>query len=82
MKRLMLLVVLCSCATLDTSMMSDRCRTLYDRCLSNCSRDGLGERTAPPPMGGPATLPTKGPTSQIDVAGCTANCNAQAKACK
>lgn len=87
MKRLMTLAVLCSCATLDTSKMSDRCRTLYDSCLNTCSRDGAGDRAPPPPAMRPSQPPASvtqnastGP--QMDIAGCTDRCNTQAKSCE
>jgi hypothetical protein len=70
------LLLLCSCATVSTSGMSDSCKVAYETCLNNCpSAPRQGEVGAPP--SGPSQ-------ARIDpsIASCTAACNERANACK
>jgi len=62
-----------SCATLNTSGMSEPCKRLYNACLDNCAKS-----QPPQPM------PSSGNNMnwQIDVASCTNSCNQQAKRCQ
>ena len=65
--------MLTSCATLNTSGMSEPCRNLYNACLNLCP----GASTRNPPG---TNLNTQ--RLQIDVASCTNDCNGRAKQCQ
>jgi hypothetical protein len=65
------LLLLVSCATLDTSGLTESCRRLHDACLSSCP----GVAPGSPPL-------RPGPNTQSEVAACTQDCNDRAKACR
>lgn len=71
MRKLLFLLALGSCATLNTWGMSERCKDLYNACLNGCPNPGA--------RGNP---PATGNDWQINVAECTDRCNKQAKSCK
>jgi hypothetical protein len=66
--RLTLLLLLASCATLNTAGMSAPCRDLYNACLNTC------------PTANPRVPPSQS-SMQIDVAACTNDCNEKARSC-
>ena len=74
--RLLLLCALAGCAPLNTSTMSETCRSIYDDCLSRC-----GDRS-------PAVAATAGtqlpppPAPDPDVPNCTRQCNDEARDCR
>lgn len=70
---LAVMLVLSSCATLNTAGMSEPCRNLYNACLNTCPS---ASPQAPP--GG--TITTQ--SLQTDVAACTQGCNEKARACQ
>ena len=69
------LLLLTSCATLNTAGMSEACKSAYNACLNGCPdaprRGGIDSPIAHPE----ADL-------QIDVASCTNACNEKARKCK
>jgi hypothetical protein len=68
------LLLLCSCATISTSGMSDSCKNTYNACLNACPEA--------PRQG--AVNPNLPDNHRIDpgIAACTAECNERAKKCK
>ncbi len=66
--RLLLLSLISSCAAINTAGLSESCRNQYDACLNACP--GVAR-------GSPA------PTSitQMEIAGCTDECNRRARSC-
>lgn len=68
--------LLASCATLNTSGMSDSCRALYNACLNSCPSADVNRRVPP----GGTAMPTTQPMT--DVAHCTNQCNEQARKCE
>ncbi len=75
MRALPLLLLLTSCATLDSSRLRDDCRRLYDICLNACPTADANRRVPP----GPSINSTQPMT---DVAQCTNQCNEQARRCE
>ncbi len=60
---------LLSCATLDSSRMTERCNGLYNACLDTCPK-------------APAPQPGQLMDVHYDTAQCVDRCNAQAKQCE
>jgi len=72
LRTLPLLLLVVSCATLNTAGMSEACKRSYDACLNTCP--GAQQ------PGAPNTRMMS--DLQIDVAACTNECNERAKTCK
>lgn len=80
MKRALLLL-LTSCATLNTDAMSEGCRAVYNRCLNQCpSAQSSTRRPAENPNGPQARFDSQ-QSLMVDVAACTQTCNDDAKLC-
>ena len=81
MKRALLLL-LTSCATLNTDAMSASCRALYNRCLNRCPPAETSSRRAVENPNGPPARWDTSQTLMVDVATCTQQCNDEAKLCR
>ncbi len=68
MKRVIVIVLFSSCATLNTMGMTPACRDLYNACLNTCPQ-------------APAAAPGQLTDLHIDTAACTDRCNSEAKRC-
>ncbi len=80
--RFALLVLFASCATLNTSGMSDSCRTLYNACLNRCPSAQTASRRPIENPNGPAARTDSSRALMVDVASCTNTCNDEAKTCR
>lgn len=80
--RLAWLLSLASCATLNTSGMSDSCRTAYNICLNQCPSAQAGARRPLDNQNGPAARWDTTQPLMVDVASCTNKCNEGAKLCR
>jgi hypothetical protein len=91
MRRLALVLAVSSCATLDTSGMSESCRNLYNGCLDRCADANARspsqrlQRAQPPAASGATAAAVDAAESQYDrqsfqteVAACTRECNRNA----
>jgi hypothetical protein len=78
--RILVVLLLCSCAALNTMGMSEVCKNRYNSCLDSCpeARRAAG---GPPPMSNAPPVDGSDRHLQISVAQCTEQCNAQAKSC-
>ncbi len=80
MRRAVLLtVVFCGCATLNTAGMSEPCRDVYNACLNRCPRPPRVEGSN---LDGLSKSPVGGPNLDIGTASCTQKCNDDQKSCK
>ena len=75
MKQLLLLLLLPSCATLNTMGMSESCKRLYDACLNTCPGATAAAQAHP-------SFRSDKPSSQIEVAACTSDCNDRVRNCR
>ena len=75
MKKALLLLALARCATINTTGMSESCKRLYDACLNTCPGATPAAQTHP-------AFRSDKPSSQIDVAACTSDCNERGRNCK
>lgn len=80
MRRAVILVlVLCSCATLNTAGMSEQCRDLYNACLNRCPQPPRVEGSNLESL---SKAPVGGPALDIGTASCTRQCNDDQKSCQ
>lgn len=79
---LMPVLVLMSCATLDTTRMSEACRAEYNRCLNQCPSAQSSPRQPVENQNGPRARWDTTQPLMVDVASCTQACNSAAKTCR
>ncbi len=78
--RVISLLALCGCATLNTSGMSETCKGLYNACLNSCPQQI--NRVAGTDLNSLSRAPVGGPHLDPGTASCTNGCNEDQKTCK
>ncbi len=76
-------LLICACATLNTSGMSAQCRDLYNACLNSCPQQS--RRVAGTDLDSLSKSPSaidSGGSLDTETAACTHQCNDSAKACE
>jgi hypothetical protein len=71
------LLLLCSCAALNTMGMSESCKNQYNACLNGCPDAARMGSPEPPP-----TAPGTNHDLNPQIASCTDACNKAANNCK
>lgn len=70
--------LMCGCATLNTSGMSETCRNTYNACLDTCQAPPRASNRFPE---GPASDKPQNTEVDFDTPGCVSECNERAKNC-
>ena len=78
--RVIWLLALCACATLNTSGMSPQCRDLYNACLNSCPQQL--NRVAGSDLESLSKAPVGGPSLDPGTAGFTNRCNENQRSCR